>query len=87
MISGVLVLALRSNIAHPGYFAMIDDRAARRCAKSFDIPVLGTGRAIVLAKQRGLISSVGERLDRFRDAGLYLSPQVIELLKTQANEN
>ncbi|MEA5421432.1 DUF3368 domain-containing protein [Spirulina sp. CCNP1310] len=73
-------------IASPTYCVMIDDRAARRCAKSFGIPILGTGRAIVLAKQRGLIQSVGERLKRLQDVGLYLSPQVIELLKVQANE-
>lgn len=74
-------------ITHPGYYAMIDDQAARRCAKSFGVLTLGTGRAIVLAKQRGLIPSIGDRLDRIREAGLYLAPQVIELLKTQANEN
>ena len=74
-------------IAHPGYVAMIDDRAARRCAKSVGIPTLGTGRTLVLAKQRGLIPSVSDRLDRIREAGLYLAPQVIELLKSQANES
>ncbi|MEM8642853.1 MAG: DUF3368 domain-containing protein [Cyanobacteria bacterium P01_G01_bin.54] len=73
-------------IAYPGYCVVIDDRAARRCAKSFTIPTLGTGRVIVLARQRGLISSVGARLDRIQQAGLYLSPQVIELLKSQAED-
>lgn len=73
-------------IANPGYVAMIDDRAARRCAKSVGIPTLGTGRALVLAKQRDLIPSVSDRLDRIQEAGLYLAPQLIELLKHQAQE-
>lgn len=68
------------------YLAMIDDKAARRCAKAFGIQTIGTGRTLILAKQRGLIPSVSERLDRLQKAGLWLSPQVIHLLKEQANE-
>lgn len=68
------------------YLAMIDDGAARRCAKAFGIQTIGTGRALILAKQRGLIPSVSERLDRLQKAGLWLSPQVIRLLKEQADE-
>jgi len=68
------------------YAAIIDDRAARRCAKSFGILTIGTGRLLILSKQRGLIDSVSERLQWLRDAGLYLSDNVVNLLKQQVGE-
>jgi predicted nucleic acid-binding protein len=68
------------------YRAVIDDRAARNCAKTLGIPTLGTGGILVLAKKRGLISSVGDTLNRLQNVGLYISDDIIELLKKQANE-
>jgi len=81
--SAVLSFAL----VNPGYRAMIDDAAARRCARALGIATLGTGGAIVLAKRRGLIPSVTEGLRRLQDAGLWLSEDVINLLKQQAGED
>lgn len=80
--SAVLSFAL----ANPSYRAMVDDTAARRCARALGIATLGTGGAIVLAKQRGLIPSVGDRLQQLQDAGLWLSEGVVNLLKQQAEE-
>lgn len=71
---------------NPGYRAMIDDAAARRCARILGITTLGTGGALVLAKRRGLIESVGDRLQQLQEAGLWLSEDVINLLKQQAGE-
>jgi predicted nucleic acid-binding protein len=71
---------------NPSYRAMIDDAAARRCARTLGITTLGTGGMIILAKRRGLIESVGDRLQRLRDAGLWLSEEVVSLLKQQAGE-
>ncbi len=68
------------------YRAVIDDRAARNCAKTLGIPTLGTGGILVLAKRRGLINSVGESLKRLENVGLYISDEIIELLKKQAGE-
>ncbi len=81
--SAVLSFAL----ANPGYRAMIDDAAARRCARALGIATLGTGGAIVVAKRRGLIESVGDRLQRLKDSGLWLSEDVVNLLKQQAGED
>lgn len=81
--SEVLSFALKSNNQ---YRAVIDDRAARNCAKSLGIPTLGTGGILVLAKKRGLINSVGEALKRLENVGLYISDEIIELLKKQAGE-
>lgn len=80
--SEVLSLALRNS----GYAAIIDDRAARRCSQTLDIMTIGTGRLLILAKQRGLIPFVSPRLQALRDAGLWLSDDLINLLKQQAGE-
>jgi predicted nucleic acid-binding protein len=73
-------------LANSDYRAMIDDRAARNCARTLGIRTLGTGGALVLAKKRGLISSVSDRLQQLKDAGLWLSDEVVALLKEQAGE-
>ena len=68
------------------YRAVIDDRAVRNCAKTLGIPMLGTGGILVLAKKRGLVNSVSEALKRLENVGLYISDEIIELLKKQAGE-
>jgi len=70
----------------PGYRAVVDDLAARRCAQSFGIHTLGTGGLLVLAKRRGLIDSVRDRVQRLRDSGLWLSDTVVQMLITEAGE-
>jgi predicted nucleic acid-binding protein len=68
------------------YTALVDDRAARRCAATLNIKTLGTGGILVLAKKRGLLDSVSEALKKLQNAGLYISDEIIELLKKQAGE-
>jgi predicted nucleic acid-binding protein len=80
--SAVLSFAL----SQVGYTAVIDDFAARRCAKIFGIITIGTGGLLVLAKRRGLISSVEEQVSRMRDNGLYLSNAIIKTLLSEAGE-
>lgn len=69
-----------------GYHAMIDDAAARACARTLGVPILGTGGALVLAKRRGLIPSVADALQDLRNVGLWLSEDVEHLLKDQVGE-
>jgi predicted nucleic acid-binding protein len=80
--SQVLSLALDN----PGAHAAIDDAAARRCAVTLRIPVLGTGGILVLAKRRGLIDSVTQSLDELRKANLWLSDDITNLLIKLAGE-
>lgn len=80
--SQVLTYAL----THFEHTAMVDDMAARKCAKTFNISTLGTGAMIVIAKRKELISSVTPRLKALKDSGLWLSEEVINLLKAQAGE-
>jgi len=65
---------------------MMDDQAARRCARILDIRTLGTGGMLVLAKRRGLIISVADCLNHLREAGLWLSDDLVTLLLKEAGE-
>jgi predicted nucleic acid-binding protein len=67
--SAVLSFALRN----PDYWAIIDDREARRCAQSLHCRLTGTVGVIVLAKRRGIIPSIRESLEKLKIAGLWLS--------------
>ena len=80
--SAVLSYAL----THPNYTAIVDDAAARRCAISLNIPTLGTGGLIVLAKKKGIISSIADPIQSLRNTGLWLSDSLVTLLKQQAGE-
>jgi len=63
--------------AHPGSEAIIDDLAGRNCAAACGIPVRGTLGLVLVAKQRGRISSARALLGELRVAGMYLSDKVM----------
>ena len=73
-------------VEHPEFRAMIDDKAARRCAKTLGIPTLGIGGMLVLATRRGLIESVRAELDKLRTAGLWVSDELLDLFLIEADE-
>ena len=73
-------------LASPPVRAIIDDASARRCARTLSIPMLGTGGVLLLAKRRGLLPSVAEGLEKLRNAGLWLSDDLVKLLKMEAGE-
>lgn len=79
--SQVLSLALKNSDA-----AIVDDRAARRCGQALGITTIGTGGLLILAKRRGLIPSISPGIQALRDAGLWLSDSLVNLLKQQAGE-
>ena len=80
--SEVLSLALEDD----RYIAAIDDRAARNCARTLAVRTMGTGAILVLAKQKGYLESVERTLSRLREVGLYISDDIVEMLKKQAGE-
>ena len=49
-------------LSNPDWVAILDDRAARRCARSLSIPLTGTLSVVILAKQHGLIESAAQVL-------------------------
>jgi predicted nucleic acid-binding protein len=71
--NSVLSFALRN----PGYFAVMDDREARRCAISLQCHCIGTLGMVLLAKKRGMISSVRETLGKIQNAGLWMSETLV----------
>ncbi|MFQ4141752.1 DUF3368 domain-containing protein [Chlorogloeopsis sp. ULAP02] len=66
--------------------AIVDDRAARRCALSLSIITIGTGGLLILAKRRELISSISPGIQALRNAGLWLSDNIVNILKHQAGK-
>jgi predicted nucleic acid-binding protein len=66
--------------------AIVDDRAVRRCSNSLSMITMGTGGLLILAKRRGLISSISPGIQALRDAGLWLSDSIVNILKSQAGE-
>jgi predicted nucleic acid-binding protein len=69
------VLALAH--AERGARAVIDDREARRCARSLSIPLIGTLGLVLLAKQGGRIAAARPIVDLLRGSGMRLSDQVV----------
>jgi predicted nucleic acid-binding protein len=63
-------------LANPGTEALIDDRAARRCAAALGIPHRGCLGLVIVAKQLGIIPAARPVLDVLRLAGLRLSDGV-----------
>jgi len=64
-------------LANPGFIAILDDFAARKCASSFSIPVKRMLAVVIIAKQRGLVRSASEVLRSLQSAGFHLDDRVI----------
>ena len=79
----VLNFAFANKATHT---ALIDDRAARKCAETLGIKTLGTGRILILAKERGLIEKVAPALKKIQNVGLWISNEIFQLILKQANE-
>ncbi len=73
-------------LMNPPIRAVIDDMDARRCAQALGISLFGTGGILLLAKRRGLLESVNDGLIKLREVGLWLSDDIIRLIKAQAGE-
>ena len=71
--SAVLAHAL----GHPGWKAVVDDGAARRCARALSIPVIGTLGIILRARQTRLVPAAAPILKELLGAGFHLQDEVI----------
>jgi len=63
--------------AHPGWVSILDDGAARRCARSLSLTFMGTLSVVILAKQQGMIESAAQVLYNLRSNGFRLDDNVI----------
>lgn len=71
--SAVLALSLEDG----GRAAVLDDAAARSCARTLGVPFLGTLAVVLRAKQAGLISSASEVAAALVQAGLRLDDETL----------
>jgi predicted nucleic acid-binding protein len=74
-------------LQHPGFTAVLDDRRARSLAARNAVPVLGSLRVIVIAKERGFIERAKPALEKLRGVGAYLSDELIDRAIVLANES
>ena len=75
-------------LANPGWTAILDDGAARKCAVTFDIDVKGSLAIVILAKKRGLIPQAKQLLHTMQEVGLRLDERTIRrALKDTLNED
>lgn len=65
-------------LQYPGFIAVLDDRRARLLAKKNNVPLIGSLRVIVMAKERGLIPAAKPALERLRGVGAYLTDELID---------
>jgi predicted nucleic acid-binding protein len=70
-------------LINQGWIAVIDDRAARKCARSFSIPYKGTLAIILQAKKMGIIDSAAEAVVSLKTAGLRLDDETIKVALKQ----
>jgi predicted nucleic acid-binding protein len=80
--SAVISFALEN----PDFWAVIDDREARRCATALHCRHTGTLGIIVLAKRRGVIPSIRGYLERLKEAGLWLSDELVDQVSRKSGE-
>jgi predicted nucleic acid-binding protein len=80
--SAVISFALEN----PDFWAVIDDREARRCATALHCRHTGTLGIIVLAKRRGVIPSIRGYLERLKEAGLWLSDELVDQVSRMSGE-
>ena len=64
-------------LAHRKWIAVLDDGAARRCARSLSLNITGTLAVVILAKQYGLIDSAAQVLYDLRGADFRLDDVII----------
>jgi predicted nucleic acid-binding protein len=64
-------------LSEPDAMAVLDDRAARDCARIFGVKVTGTVGVLLQAKRAGLIPAVGPEIDALLRSGATLHDSVI----------
>jgi predicted nucleic acid-binding protein len=70
-----------------GCEAVLDDRAARKCAQAHGIPYRGTIGIVVMAKRRKLVPAVAPILDDLARAGLWRDDKLFQRALREAGED
>lgn len=80
--SAVLAVALEQS--EP--MVILDDQAARRCARVLGLASQGTLGLVLAAKRQGLIPAVRPVLDHLRRAGMYMTDRLANEILDAAGE-
>jgi predicted nucleic acid-binding protein len=65
---------------------LIDDAAGLKCERQLGLNLIGTGGILILAKRAELISSFMNSIEMVRDSGLWISDEVVDMLRKKAGE-
>jgi predicted nucleic acid-binding protein len=65
---------------NPGTTAVLDDKAARRAARTLQIPLTGTLGLLVAAVRNKLLPSLRDAIEAVRACGLYVDPATASAL-------
>lgn len=66
---------------------ILDDRRARRVAEQLGVSMIGTPGLLVLAKRRAMLDQVSPVLTAMRNAGFYVSKELVERTLRAAGES
>lgn len=65
---------------------LMDDHAGRQAARKLGVSVTGLLGLVLLAKEKGLVNRVGPLIEELREAGCWLSDEVVEVARKLAGE-
>jgi predicted nucleic acid-binding protein len=77
---------LAHGLDRPGSEVVLDDLAARRCARSLGLPMVGTLGVVLLCRHRGIISAARPIVQALCDAGLRLKPSLVNEALAKVHE-
>ena len=63
---------------HAGFIAVLDDKAARRCAEAFNLKVIGTISAIIKARLNNNVTQILPIITKLRTNGFRISDAIIK---------
>jgi uncharacterized protein len=67
---------------------LMDERKGRRVAAlAYGLTVIGTGRILIEAKERGFVSEIRPLMDKLRETGYYISDRLFQSLCRAAGEH
>jgi len=73
-------------LEHRNSLPIIDEKDGRKVAISLNIPIIGTLAVLLEAKQKRLVSSFKECLNKLLNKGFRVSPQLIEKFLKESGE-
>jgi predicted nucleic acid-binding protein len=65
---------------------LMDDHAGRRAARKLGVAITGLAGLLLVAKEKRLVDNVGSLLEALRNAGYWLSDEVVEIARKLAGE-